>query len=248
MAQHIYNLNPSIPDHRDLLFSAPIGVAPPPNADLGTAIPPIKDQGQEGSCTGFSLSSAREAIAKERGNYVPFSPAFIYYEERVIEHDTNMDNGANIRDGLKVLRHQGVCPESDFPYVVGGFAQAPPASALHDARTFTIAAYSRLPGLTGLKYAIVNKQPVVLGIAVYQSFESNVGVDGKVPMPAPAEQLLGGHAILVTGYHDDAAAPGGGWLHLNNSWGASAGDQGRYYLPYAYAANATYTFEMWTLN
>ena len=26
---------------------------------------------------------AREAIAKEHGNYVPFSPAFIYYQERV---------------------------------------------------------------------------------------------------------------------------------------------------------------------
>lgn len=248
MAEHMYNLNPSIPDHRDFLYAAPVGVPLPANADLGTAIPPIKDQGQEGSCTGFSLSSAREALAKEHNTYVPFSPAFIYYEERVIEHAVNMDHGANIRDGLKVLQHMGVCPESDFPYVVGGFAQAPPANAVADAKKYTITSYSRLPGITALKAAIVNKQPVVFGIAVYQSFESNVGADGKVPMPAPGEELLGGHAILAVGYHDDANAPGGGWVHLNNSWGTGHGDHGRYYLPYAYASNATYAFEMWTLT
>lgn len=248
MAEHIYNLTPSIPDNRDFLYTAPMGVPLPPSADLGAAIPPVKDQGHEGSCTGFSLSSAREAIAKQHGNYVPFSPAFIYYEERVIENDPTVDAGAHIRDGMKVLRHQGVCPESDFPYVVGAFAQAPPAKAVRDAKAYTINAYNRLPGLTSLKYAIVNMQPVVLGIAVYQSFETNVGADGKVPMPAPGEELLGGHAIVAVGYHDDAAAPGGGWLHLNNSWGTGHGDQGRYYIPYAYASNTQYTFEMWTLT
>jgi hypothetical protein len=247
MAEHIYNLTPSIPDHRDFLFTAPMGVPLPPSADLGAAIPPIKDQGREGSCTGFSLSSAREAIAKEHGNYVPFSPAFIYYQERLIEKDTNQDAGAHIRDGLKVLKHQGVCPESDFPYVVGGFAKAPPASAVQGAKRYTITSYNRLPSLTSLKYAIVNKQPVVLGIAVYQSFESNVGMDGRVPMPMPTEELLGGHAIFAVGYYDDTTAPGGGWVHLNNSWGTGHGDQGRYYIPYAYASNTQYTFEMWTL-
>jgi C1A family cysteine protease len=247
MPEHIYNLVPSIPDQRDFLYSAPMGVALPPNADLGTAIPPIKDQGQEGSCTGFSLSSAREALAKEHGNYLPFSPAFIYYQERKIEHDTNQDAGAQIRDGLKVLTHAGVCPESDFPYVVGGFKQAPPAAAVRDAKQYTITSYSRLPSLSALQAAIANKQPVVLGIAVYPSFEA-VGADGKVPMPGPTEGPLGGHAILVVGYHDDPEGPGGGWVHLNNSWGAGHGDQGRYYLPYAYVANAQYTFEMWTLT
>ena len=196
MPEHIYNLVPSIPDQRDFLYSAPMGVALPPNADLGTAIPPIKDQGQEGSCTGFSLSSAREALAKEHGNYLPFSPAFIYYQERKIEHDTNQDAGAQIRDGLKVLTHAGVCPESDFPYVVGGFKQAPPAAAVRDAKQYTITSYSRLPSLSALQAAIANKQPVVLGIAVYPSFEA-VGADGKVPMPGPTEGPLGGHAILV---------------------------------------------------
>jgi C1A family cysteine protease len=247
VAKHIYNLRPSIPDHRDFLFSAPIGTALPTSADLGSAIPPIKDQGQEGSCTGFSLSSAREVVAKEHGNYVPFSPAFIYYEERLKEHTQNQDSGAYIRDGLSVLRAMGVCPETDFPYVVGGYATAPPQQAMIDAHEYRITSYSRLPGLSALKYAIVNKHPAVLGIAVYQSFEA-VGADGKVPMPAAGEELLGGHAILVVGYHNDAHAPGGGWLTLNNSWGKGEGKHGQFFLPYAYATNAQYTFEMWTLS
>jgi C1A family cysteine protease len=247
VAKHIYNLTPSIPDHRDFLFAGPIGATVPASADLGTSTPPIKDQGQEGSCTGFSLSSAREVIAKEQGNYVPFSPAFIYYEERLKEHSQNQDAGAHIRDGLDILKHMGTCPEQDFPYVVGDFAKAPPAQAMTDAKQYKISSYSRLPGLPALKYAIVNQHPVVLGIAVYESFE-HVAADGLVPMPAAGESLLGGHAILVVGYRDDAQAPGGGWLALNNSWGPHEGKNGQFFIPYAYATNSQFTFEMWTLS
>jgi hypothetical protein len=38
-------------------------------------------------------------------------PAVTYYNERVIEDMVDHDSGAFIRDGIKSLAKQGVCPE-----------------------------------------------------------------------------------------------------------------------------------------
>lgn len=242
MTQHIFDLHPSPDDPRDFLmeFSPALAL---PDAALLPKIPAIKDQGQEGSCTGFSLSSAREALDRQTIG-VAYSPAFIYYRERVIERDTDRDAGAAIRDGLAVLAKQGVCTEARFPYVAGQFAQAPPPEAVTDARTHRIASYHRLRSVHAAKAALVAALPVVFGMAVYSGMEASR--DGTIPMPDATQAMLGGHAILAVGYRDDAAAPGGGHFILNNSWGASAGTSGQYFLPYAYW-QATDWFEGWTL-
>jgi C1A family cysteine protease len=246
MSQHRYDVIPSLPDHRDFLMVAPRAAKVPEDALL-PHVPPIKDQGDEGSCTGFSLTSAREAEWLRKGNaYLPFAPAFVYYEERRIERTIGQDAGATIRDGLKVLNKEGVCPEHTMPYRAGRYADAPPAGATAAAAPYKIASYHRLISLVSVQATIVAKQPVVLGIAVYPSFEA-VGRDGLVPMPAKDEAPLGGHAILVVGYRKDPAAPGGGRFILNNSWGTREGKEGQYFLPYAYVHNADYTFEKWTL-
>ena len=38
-------------------------------------------------------------------------------------------------------------------------------------------------------------------------------------MPLPGEDTRGGHAMCMVGYQDDAAAPGGGFFIVRNSWG-----------------------------
>jgi C1A family cysteine protease len=46
--------------------------------------------------------------------------------------------------------------------------------------------------------------PVALGIAVYESLESEeVARTGEIPVPQEGEELLGGHAILAVGYDDE---------------------------------------------
>ena len=76
---------------------------------------------------------------------------------------------------------------------------------------------------------------MVLGFLVYDSFESDaVAKTGKVPMPAPGEKVLGGHAVFCVGYQTDSAVAGGGALIVKNSWGTGWGDGGYFYLPYAF--------------
>src|SRR5581483_9615216 len=79
-------------DPRDAIFeSLPhrmIG-AIPPSIDMRNLCSPVRDQGQQGSCTGFALGAGlREFLEIKSGApspFVPVSPAFIYYEERKLE-------------------------------------------------------------------------------------------------------------------------------------------------------------------
>jgi C1A family cysteine protease len=90
--------------------------------------------------------------------------------------------------------------------------------------------------------------PIVVGIQVYESFESlEVAKTGQVPMPSSIphknDKCLGGHAVCIVGY-DDAHAS----FIMRNSWGASWGDKGYFYLPYAYILDQTLTSDLWVLT
>ena len=234
---HRYGLHPSVPDRRDFVLDHTASLGLLPKSATLKAIPAVRDQGQEGSCTGFSITSAY--AAQRPGVY---SPAYLYYMERKAEHTTSQDAGAQIRDGLKIIQKQGVCTEALMPYAVGDFTVAPPPAAVAEAKENRIRTYARAKGVDGAKHALAMNRPVVLGISVYASFEA-VGKDGVVPMPAPNEQLMGGHAILAVGYDDFTQR-----LKLENSWGASFGDGGFIYLPYAYVDDPQLTFEVWVVT
>ena len=115
-----YGWNPDIPDGRDLMFAAPPEVVTqlPPKVDLRDQCPDVYDQGQLGSCTANSIAGALEfdqMKQKLRDVFIP-SRLFIYYNERAMENTINDDSGAMIRDGIKSVAKQGVCPETMWPY------------------------------------------------------------------------------------------------------------------------------------
>src|SRR5271169_2283740 len=107
-------------DHRDQIYSAPSAIlqALPPKVDLRGQCPVVYDQGQIGSCTANAIAAAIQfdrLKAKESPDFVP-SRLFIYYNERAMEHSIAIDNGAQIRDGIKSVASLGVCSETDWPY------------------------------------------------------------------------------------------------------------------------------------
>ena len=239
MRKHGYGYVPDVPDARDFVFQSirPSTAPLPPSIDLRHLCSPVRDQGKLGSCTGFSIAvGLREFLEiKTTGKFVKMSPLFVYYEERNLEHTVDQDCGAQPRDGMKVLTKLGCAPEIDDRYKIADFTKAPSAKAVQDATKYKIASYHRLSGLHDIQTALAGSNGVVLGIAVYESFESEaVAKTGRVPMPQPNEQVLGGHAVFAAGYQTDAKTPGGGYLIVKNSWGVSWGDQGYFYLPYAY--------------
>lgn len=146
---------------------------------------------------------------------------------------------------MKILQKMGCAPEIDWPYDISKFRQTPPAMSSKDAGQYKITEYHRVSDLTALKSALAEGYPVVIGIQVYESFESDqVAETGIVPLPTRGEQFLGGHAVLAVGYRDDAKNKGRGVVICRNSWGESWGDKGYFYLPYNYFVSCV--TDMWT--
>jgi C1A family cysteine protease len=192
---------------------------------------------------------------------VEVSPLFLYFEERQREGTVNEDSGARIRDGLIILKGMGICPEQDHcyppdakterpnsPQLLAEIAKAPSPQAVNDATEFTISSYHRITTLSGLKQALAGGDGCVLGIMVYDSFESpQAHATGRIPMPQPGDKPLGGHALFCCGYQDDPQYEGGGYLIVKNSWGTDFGDHGYIFLPYAYV-NPNLMSDIWTAS
>jgi hypothetical protein len=105
--------------------------------------------------------------------------------------------------------------------------------------------------ITDVKTAIANNKPVMMGFNVYDrapsypyfealstsSYTYNpLNSNGRL---ASGIRLMGGHAVPIIGYIDDASQPGGGVFICQNSWGTPWGYHGYFYLPYSVIQSTT---------
>ena len=204
------------------------------------------DQGQLGSCTANAIGGAIEfdRLLQKLPDFVP-SRLFIYYNERVIEGTVNSDSGAQIRDGIKTVASQGVCPEPEWPYDIAKFSQKPSAKAYSDAVTDRAISYQSLvQDLNQMKGCLASGYPFVFGFTVYESFETAaVARTGHAPMPGSGERVIGGHAVMAVGY-DDASQS----FLVRNSWGTGWGLAGYFTLPYSYLIQPGLASDLWTIR
>jgi hypothetical protein len=198
------------------------------------------------SCTAHGTLGAFRYDLISRGKPdIALSRLQQYYNSRALEGTTKIDNGAEIRDALKAICASGACPESEWPYVVSKFATRAPAKCYTDAKKHEGLTYQRVSqSLASIKSALAGGLPVIIGISVYESFESDaVARTGTVPMPKKSEQLLGGHCVICVGF-DDATQR----FRCMNSWGTAWGKNGDFTLPYAYLTNTDLCSDLWVLS
>ena len=244
-----YGWLPDLPDQRDFRFISFRGMTKtlPRKVDLTPFCPPVVDQGQLGSCTANAIAAAHEFEQMKQDVRSAFLPSrlFIYYNERVLERTVNEDAGAMIRDGMKSVANQGVCPEAEWPYNVARFAAKPSPVCYKDALNHQVVSYQRVTqDLAQMRACLAAGYPFVFGFTVYESFESAaVAKTGKVPMPAQGESALGGHAVLSVGY-DDASKR----FIVRNSYGEGWGMKGYFTLPFQYLVSSDLASDLWTVR
>lgn len=242
--------HPSVPDFRDYQLSI-AKIAPavlPPMVDIRAQMPPIGDQGQIGSCTAWA-STAAYRYELDRQGLPDFDPSELaqYYWTRQLEGTTHSDAGASIRDAIKTIAKVGVVAEHLWPYHTdqGAITAAPPTAIKRQAKQHLALQYEAVQQTpNAIRIALAAGLPVVYGMAVYSSFESDpVRLSGVVPMPAKTDQALGGHALCLVGYAEASQH-----YTVRNSWGTDFGDHGYLYVPYEYIHSPRLASDFWVMR
>jgi hypothetical protein len=256
---HRYGVIPMTPD---MLVNIPVYKKEnfPPRSNLKAAhvsytlaYPPVRDQGQIGSCTAFCGTEADEILYYyKKGSWTStLSPAFVYYCERVLinKQAISTDGGAYMVNIPQALQRYGDCLEVSYLYPPSNtsteYKTAPTAAAMTEALNYRIGqlttSYAVLPqgDLDAVKNLLDNNIPVMLGFNVYDTrnytlFEglnttnftyNPLKTNGQV---VPGAKLLGGHAVPIIGYDDNLNA-----FYCENSWGTGWGNKGFFYIPYS---------------
>ena len=201
------------------------------HVDRKTLAIPIRDQLDEGACTGFGTT---RAIQGALGLPVALSPQFNYFNGRVREATQDTDAGAMIGDVLDAFLEYGAAKESVYPYVPKQFAQRPTLDAYADATALKgKVKVRRVFGSAQFRNALATPNTiVVLGFSVPEYFESQQMADtGWLPVPGPRDRFIGGHCVACDGFDSrnvDATEP---YLWCPNSWAADWGIAGWFKMP-----------------
>ncbi len=214
-----------------------------PKSAIVKNLPPIRNQERRGTCVAFAVISALEVAL---GGKKDMSEQFMYWSTKQ-DDGYPTENGSFVRVAFPALYNRGVCTEKTWEYVpddTNDPGQGPPSKkALSEAlkckpsKIFSI----EPTDVEALKTAIAKGHCVSFAVPVFNSWFRNVETrrTGKIGMPIPNEGSVGGHAMALVGYADDASMPGGGYFVLRNSWGgewAAEHPVGAGYgsIPYAY--------------
>lgn len=246
--RHLSGWRKDTPDHRDLKVPIPRwkAIVAPARVDLRRNCSRIENQGDLGSCTANSATSAMEFLYKKLGKPQPeLSRLFLYFATRVwiAQEDPSSDNGAMLRDVMKALTKFGTSIEGLWPYKPENFFTVPNDAAKQDALNHQILHYFRCPNLAYIKACLAQGYPAVGGFMVPASADGpETEKTGIIKYPAPNEGFVGGHAVLFVGYDDKRQM-----LIFQNSWGTDWGEKGFGYLPYRYVNN-NLAGDFWTIR
>jgi hypothetical protein len=223
---------------------SPLGITELPSAvDLRTKTTfPVYDQGNLGSCTANATTAAIQFLDPTFQG----SRLYLYYYARAIRGNQAVDSGSSVTDSVTVISTRGLSQESVYPYNISDFNIVPSGEADADAsnhRGIDTQSLINTPG--SLKGALAAGYPIPIGFTAYQSIMSaDVMRTGIVPVPdLRTDQVVGGHCVVLWGYDDVKQ-----WYIMRNSWGASRGDNGYFYMPYAIIHDPSMTWDPWVIR
>jgi C1A family cysteine protease len=213
-------------------------------------MPALRQQHGRGTCVAFAALAAYEHFLHGNGTPVDLSEQFLYWSCKA--HDKYDGEGTWVRVAFERLYQDGCCLEDKWPYVPtpvpGKEGQGPPApGAQVQALSYRLSDQLTLAptAVADLKVTLQSGRCVAISVPVYNTLMLNAQAKktGDIPNPVPGELAVGGHALCLVGYADDASAPGlgGGRFLVRNSWGPAFGFASPYgpgygTLSYAYIA------------
>jgi hypothetical protein len=246
-----------------LMYGMPLGAS----ADISSQMPPVGNQGQQGSCVAWATSYYYKSWSEKQDHgwsltdtKHQFSPSFVYNQI-----NGGGDNGSSFYSALSLLQNTGDVDIAEFPYNQNNYTNQPTAAQLQAARPYRIPSgwtsffnrgddgpYSPPNDISNVKAWIAGSKPVVMGIPIFKDWPDDYGNPNKsYYVYNGTSAFAGGHGVCIVGY-DDNINPGGadadhkGGFKMINSWGASWNGNGYVWLSYDFVKR--YIWEAWTMG
>jgi hypothetical protein len=215
LGKRTLDILPDMPDIRDRMYMPHLRALHP--AIFPRIAFSIRDQGQDSSCTGFSLAHVIDFLRfREIG---PNNPervnARMLYEmaKRNDEWNGSAYEGSSIRGAIKGFYRNGVCTEAQN--AIDGKKWFLTYEMAKSARETRLGAYFRLaPDISDYHAALNDVGVIYVSAQVHSNWDKPE--NGKIK---PGGKPAGGHAFAIVGYDEK-----GFWVL--NSWGESWGQEG----------------------
>ena len=203
----------------------------PTSVDNTNKFPTPGDQGQQNSCVGWAIGYALKSNSEylKRGwtlstNNHKISPGYIYNQI-----NGGSDNGANIFDALELMKTQGACTLSYYPYRESNYTIQPNPTQRANANLYKTSEYYTIIGIDKIKQQIAQNHGVVIGIDVYPDF-TNLSSSNSIYNSTSGTKSAISHAICLIGYDDNKGTHGA--FKFINSWGTDWGINGYGWISY----------------
>lgn len=204
-------------DSRDKIFLVPPRILPM-RIDNREECTQVRNQGPEGSCTGYAVVAVAEMLYWRKLGHPPdLSERWAYEKAKLYDEweGTNYE-GSSIRGTVKAWVKEGICPEEYWPYKANKPGKPRP-KAKPKAKGYPIAKYERCLGIDNIKHAIHYRGCVIVGVNVHEGWFT-----GEEIIPFKSDYSLhGGHAVAFVGYDDEKEI-----FWVKNSWGSDWGKKG----------------------
>lgn len=217
-------------------------IEPTPVSGLRLTMPPVLNQGSEGSCVAFAVGYAtrsaeqfyRTGASSYSNSTNVFSPEFLYNQ---IKFNTDCGSGSAMQTALDFMKLNGICTYQSMPYSSSnGCSLLPTATQSSEAANFKISSYAKMycTDRAAIKSMISQKHPVIINVIADNSFIA--AKPGFIWKTYSGSGSLA-HCIVICGYDDAKNA-----YLVMNSWGTGWGDAGYSWIDYDFFVTRTGTY------
>lgn len=208
---------------------------PPTSTEVSLTMPPVGNQGSEGSCVAFAVGYAARSTEwfYKTGTMLTFSPEHLFNNVKFGETCTT---GTAMQTALEFVMQNGILPLSEMPYTSGTCSPTETELQKQIALNYKIEGFYKIytTDKAAIRAMIDQKHPVIISIAGDNSFmQAKAGFIWK-------EYSGSGyinHCVVICGYDDSRNA----WK-IMNSWGVNWGDSGYSWIDYDFFPTRTGTW------
>jgi len=243
--------------HRDEKLVSNTTQSPPKCVSLiNQFMPPIRNQGERGTCVVFATCALLEYELARSGIRMGMDFSEQYHYWLCKEHDQINEEGTFPFISFSLCNAKGLIPKEIWSYIKtinkDNPRYHPPPDDVKDSIRFhptKVFEAENSNNIDTIKRVLADGHPVAIGIPVFDKWndQPETKLRGNYLMPLEGEKPAGYHCLVLAGYNDDLNLPsGGGEFLVRNSYGKQWGRLCRFgsgygTLPYGYVKNYNYS-------